>query len=74
MQISSGRAGKSDRIATSRLVDVLRLYLDDVEGPVWMKELPSKFPYSTTEFVVGSDRGNGDIDQNAHIRIVIGTK
>ena len=73
IEILSPQSGKGDRAAVSNLVVALSSYLD-VNGPVPMREFRDDFPYSVDKFVAGNDRGEGTIDPNARIRIIIGKK
>jgi hypothetical protein len=73
MRVEIAHAGKSDRALAFRLVPTLRKYFDDVEGPVPVREFSTEFPFSTTP-QPGSERGEGTIDPEAHIRLIIGRK
>jgi hypothetical protein len=73
IRVEIAHAGKADRAVAFRLVPILRKYLDDVEGPVPMREFSTDFPFTTTP-QPGSERGEGTIDPEAHIRLIIGRK
>jgi hypothetical protein len=68
VEISAGRSGKSDRFAVSRFITELRKHLD-IDGPLPVREFPSEYPA-----VSSGVRGSGNIDADAHIRIIIGKK